>query len=701
MKSTDSASKITARHLARKAVVYLRQSSIAQVRTHVESTRLQYALKDTAKAYGFAQVEVIDVDLGMSAASGARSRDGFKQLLASVALGEVGIVLSREPSRLSRTDKDWCHLMELCRVLDTLIGDAENIYDLNRLDDQLLLGIKGTLSVLELGTLKLRMQQGREAKARRGELGRMLAPGYVMDADQRIVKDPNLRVQQTMAMVFSRFEVLGSIRQTHRWFHEERIELPVNKPVRGRFELRWQLPTMGFIKDVLSNALYAGAYVYGRRPIKVIVKDGQAIKRQRSAQAAENASVFITDHHEAYIDWSTYQRHRDTMRGNGGNFVQDDAALAVRSGHGLLTGLLRCARCGRKLHIRYWGKHGTAARYLCSGDFDTGGSYCLGFGGATVDRRLSEVILGVISPQGVEASLVAIAQSRGVGSDKRSALERQLQQARYEAERAFAQYDQVEPGNRLVCEVLEQRWNAKLEEQQSIAQELDALKDEAAALTPADELTLRELGRHFAEVWNSDACAMALKKRIARTLINEIVVDIDAAQQLNMVIHWHGGCHTPFSMKKPMSGAIVHKTAIEDVELIKRMALRFGDDEIARVLSKLGRHTGKGNRWTQARVATVRRKHHIAVPSAIDPEILNLAQAQKHTGVSDTTLMRLIRANLLAVQQVSPYAPLEIKRMDLDAEPVAGIIRHLKSTGRLVLTGEPSAEQAPLFQENQ
>jgi len=701
MNSTESASKITARHLARKAVVYLRQSSIAQVRHNLESTRLQYALKDTAKAYGFAQVEVIDVDLGMSAASGAQTREGFKQLLASVALGEVGIVLSREPSRLSRTDKDWCHLMELCRVLDTLIGDAENLYDLNRLDDQLLLGIKGTLSVLELGTLKLRMQQGREAKARRGELGRMLAPGYVMDADQRIVKDPNLRVQQAMAMVFSRFDALGSIRQTHRWFHEERIELPVNKPVQGRFELRWQLPTMSFIKDVLSNPLYAGAYVYGRRPIKVIIKDGQTIKRQRSAQAAESASVFIADHHDGYIDWQTYQRRRQTMRSNGGNFVQDDATLAVRSGHGLLTGLLRCGRCGRKLHIRYWGRHGTASRYLCLGDFQSGGSYCLGFGGATVDRRLSEHILGVISPQGVEASLVAIARLQedlqGDGSDKRSALERQLQQARYEAERAFAQFDQVEPGNRLVAEVLEKRWNTKLEEQQRIAQDLDALKDAAIALTPADELTLRGLGRHFAEVWNSDACAMTLKKRIARTLINEIVVDIDAAQQLNMVIHWHGGCHTSFSMNKPMSGAVVHKTAIEDVDLITCMAPRYGDDEIARVLSKLGRHTGKGNRWTQARVATVRRKHHIAAPAAIDPEILNLAQAQKHTGVSDTTLMRLIRAKLLPVQQIAPYAPLEIKRVDLDAEPVAGIIKHLKSTGRLVLQRDPSAEQVHLF----
>ena len=697
MKHTESASKITSRHLVRKAVVYLRQSSISQVKHNTESQRLQYALKDTAKAYGFAEIEVIDADLGRSAASGAQVREGFKQLLASVALGEVGIVLSREPSRLSRTDKDWCHLMELCRVLDTLIGDADTIYDLNRLDDQLVLGIKGTLSVIELGTLKLRMQQGREAKAKRGALGRALAPGYVMDANKCIVKDPNLRVQDAMAKVFSRFDVLGSVRQTYRWFHEERIELPVNKVIGERFQLVWQLPTMGFIKDVLGNPLYAGAYVYGRRPIKLIVKDGQAMKRQCTAQAAEDASVFITDHHEGYIDWDAYQRHRDTMRANGSNFTQDDAALAVRSGQGLLTGLLRCGRCGRKLHIRYWGKHGTAARYLCSGDFDRGGVYCLGFGGATVDRRLSEVILKVISPQGIDASLMAIAHLREEGSDKRTALERQLQQVRYEVERAFAQYDQVEPGNRLVAEVLEQRWNSKLEEQRRIAQELDDLNDATAALTPDDELTLGGLGEHFADAWNSDACPITLKKRIARTLIKEIVVDIDAAQQINMAIHWQGGCHTTFSMQKPMSGAVVHKTAIEDVDIITRMAQRYGDDEIARVLSKLGRQTGKGNRWTQARVASVRRKHHIAAPAAIDQDIFNLAQAEKHSGVSDTALMRLIKAKLLPVQQVAPYAPLEIKRMDLDSEPVASIIKHLKRTGRLVLTGDPSTEQASLF----
>lgn len=258
--------------------------------------------------------------------------------------------------------------------------------------------------------------------------------------------------------------------------------------------------------------------------------------------------MFIAQHHEAYVGWEVYQRNLDTLRG----------------GQGLLSGLLRCARCGRKLNIRYWGKQGTAARYLCSGDFQTGGRYCLGFGGATVDRRLSEVILKALSPYGLQASIAAIAQSRSQGSERRGVVERQLQQARYEAERAFAQYDQIDPGNRLVAEVLEQRWNAKLAEQQRVEQALSDLYDACAALTPANEASLRALGEDFASVWESDGCSMTLKKRIARTLIKEIVVDVVDNHQLNMIIHWHGGCHTAFSMPKPLSGAIAHKTALQE-----------------------------------------------------------------------------------------------------------------------------------------
>ena len=704
MTNANAAHKITRAHHSRKAVVYLRQSSLAQVKRNTESQRLQYALADTAKLYGFRHIEVIDRDLGLSAASGAPTREGFKELLASIALGEVGLVLSRELSRLSRTDQDWCHLMELCRVFDTLLGDAENLYDLSRLDDQLVLGIKGTLSVVELGTLKLRLQHGREAKAKRGELGRCLAPGYVTDAVGHIVMDPNLRVQEAIGLVFRKFNDVASIRQTHRWFHEEKVELPVNKAIGGRFELAWQLPTVSFVSDVLHNPLYAGAYVYGRRPLDVVFKDGQARKKQRSARAAEDAKVFIPAHHEGYIGWDVYQRNQGIMRGNRGNFTPDDAALAVRSGQGLLTGLLRCARCGHKLHIRYWGKSGTAARYLCAGDFETGGSYCLGFGGATVHKRFGELILGIISPHGLEASIAALARTGAEGSDRRAALERKRQQVRYEVERAFAQYDQADPNNRLVADVLEQRWNAKLEDQHRLERELGELSEATAALGADEELAIRALGENFAAVWNDPQCPMTLRKRIARTLIEEIVVDLDeSARELHMVVHWHGGCHTAFTMPKAHSGAIAHKTALEDVELIAKMAQRYGDDEIARVLSKLGRRTGKGNRWTQPRVATVRRKYAIAPPDVanFDPDILTLAKATEHSGVSDTTIKRLIAANILAAKQVAPYAPLEIRRADLDKEPVAGILRHLKDTGKLVLDGEPPGEQASLFEVNQ
>jgi hypothetical protein len=476
--------------------------------------------------------------------------------------------------------------------------------------------------------------------------------------------------------------------------------LPVNKAVGGRFQLVWKLPSQSFVSDVLHNPLYAGAYVYGRRPTQVVISEGQAVKRQQGVRPPEEAKVFIQDHHPSYIGWTEYERNQQIMRSNGGNFDRDASVTAVRAGHGLLTGLLRCARCGRKLHIRYWGKSGTAARYLCDGDFPTGGHYCLGFGGASVDKRVSEEILNAISPLGIEASVAAIEQRSDKDSDRRGALTRQLQQLEYEAQRAFNQYDQADPANRLVAEVLEQRWNEKLETVDKLKTEIDAHHGAPQPLSQAEKEAILALGENFASVWNDPACPMVLKKKIARTLINEILVDLeDGTQQLHFIIHWHGGCHTPFEMPKPLSGAVVHKTSLEDLELITKMALRYRDDEIARVLSKLGRRTGKGNRWTQSRVAYVRKKYAIPAPDKdkLDPNILTLGQATQYSGVSDTTLMRLINEKILAVEQVAPYAPLEIKRCDLESEPVAGILERLKTTGKLTLEGDTLVKQPCLF----
>jgi DNA invertase Pin-like site-specific DNA recombinase len=692
--------KLSPDRLARKAIVYLRQSSPHQVQHNLESQHLQYALVDRARALGWTQVEVIDSDLGWSAAMGAAPREGFARLLASVALGEVGLVLSREVSRLSRTDKDWCHLLEVCQLCDTLIGDAEQIYDVSLIDDQLVLGIKGTLSVVELKVLKLRLLQGMEAKARRGELIRILPPGYVTDGTGKVVKDPNVRVQEAMTLIFRMFRETWSIRQTFKWFHAQGIELPVTRKREGRVEMVFQLPTHSFIGHVLRNPIYAGAYVYGRRPIELTLVDGRPRKRHGRLRPPTDARVFIPDHHDGYIDWATYDEHQRMMRRNSLRHEREEGTGGVRAGHGLLARLLRCGRCGRKLHVWYWGKQGTAARYLCVGDFPAGGRYCVGFGGATVDRRIGEEVVRVLSPLGVRASLEALEQRRATDAARRDALARQFEQAEYEARRASEQYHAVDARNRLVAAELERRWNVALEHVERLRSALAELEQAAPVLSEEERVTVRTLGERFADVWHSPACPPELRKKIVRTVLDEIIVTHDdATDTLRFTLHWAGGTHTALEMPKPRSG-VGQATALEDLELIRRMAGRYGDDEIARVLNKLGRRTGKGKRWSQERVATARRNHGIAgqTRATPDPEILSLGRAAKEFHVSDTTIKRLVASGLLTVAQVAPWAPWEIRRADLDADPIRGILEHLRRTGELVLPGMESAAQPSLFQ---
>jgi DNA invertase Pin-like site-specific DNA recombinase len=690
--------RINAEHLARKAIVYLRQSSLTQVKHNLESQRLQYALAERATALGFNRVEVIDKDLGASASSGSRERPGFQQLLASVALGDVGIILSRELSRLSRTDKDWCHLMEVCQLFNTLIGDEQAVYDPGQFDDQLVLGIKGTISAAELNVLRMRLLQGKEAKARRGELFTTVAPGYIRDGDA-IVKDPNRRVQDALMLIFNQFQELGSIRQTYGWFMENQIELPVNKSISGQAQLVWKLPAQTFIPSVLHNPIYAGAYAYGRRPTETVLEQGELRKRQTAIRPHDQAKVFIQNHHEGYISWETYLRYQRMIDNNGTNFQADESILAVRQGHGLLTGLLRCARCGHKLQVRYWGKKGTTPRYLCHGDYGSAGRYCIGFGGTVAEQRIADEVLKVISPEGVAASLQAVERLDHQCSDHHSALQRQLQQAQYEAQRAFVQYDQADPGNRLVVDTLEQRWNQKLEHVEQVIHKIDVVQIAPQTLTDANKQAILALGRHFADTWHLAECPMVLKKKIIRCLIKEIIVDVDEQKQrLRFIIHWQGGSHTSLDIPRPLPANKAHKTAAADLELIKKMAVRYPDAEIARVLSSLGRKTGKGNPWTQLSVRTIRAKYRIKhAPKREDDGILNLVQVKRYCQVSGSTIMKLIDTEILPAEQVAPYAPYEIKQSDLDKDPVLSILRTFKNTGKLNLKGSVSDNQSELF----
>src|SRR5437762_6912080 len=439
--------KIKPEHLARKAIVYLRQSSEKQVRQNKESQLLQYDVAKRMRALGWKVVEIIDSDLGSSAAMASARREGFERVLSSVALGEVGIVGSREVSRLSRTDRDWCRLLELCQIFGTLIADEQQVYDLNYLDDQLVLGIKGTLSVVELKVIRQRLLAGQESKARRGELFKRLPIGYARDPVGKIMLHPDRRICEAIQLVFAKFRELWSVRQTFQWFRDHDVELPAN-PIQGT-RLVWKIPSQSLIRDILRNPFYAGAYVWGRRPVTTLLVGGRLEKRQSAMRPAEECRVFIRDHHVGYINWATYEENQRMIRRNSVNWEGDESMAAIRAGQGLMVGLLRCGHCGRKLHVRYWGGRGTNARYLCKGDYDAGGQYCIGFGGSSVDRRVGQELLKAIAPLGVEAGLRALEKRSAGGPVQRAVRSRQPDPMVKEAKGAFEQYDAVDARNRL------------------------------------------------------------------------------------------------------------------------------------------------------------------------------------------------------------------------------------------------------------
>jgi len=413
--------------------------------------------------------------------------------------------------------------------------------------------------------------------------------------------------------------------------------------------------------------------------------------------------VVIPAHHVGYIDWATYEENLRMIRRNSVNWQADESMSAIRAGQGLLVGLLRCGHCGRKLHVRYWGGRGTNARYLCKGDYDDGGQYCIGFGGASVDRRLSQELLKVISHLGVDASLQAIEELSAGDAAQRSALSSKLEQLEYEAKKAFEQYDAVDARNRLAAAELERRWNEKLEEIGTIKERLASLNGKRHSLSVEEEARIRQMGEDFAEIWQSDRCPPTLKKMIFRTAMEEIIVHMDAEKKtLEFTIHWKGGAHTQLVMERPRPVTEI-ATPMEALEIIRRMAVRHGDDQIASVLNRLGYSTGKQKRWNQNRVATVRRNYSIpgqkrALP---DPDRVSLSEAARICGVSHRTIERLVEAGLLKREQAAPRAPWEIRRADLNAEPVQSIVKRLLRTGRLVLQGGCAKNQTALFAEKE
>jgi DNA invertase Pin-like site-specific DNA recombinase len=659
--------KITPEHLARSAFVYVRQSTPDQLANNPESRRRQYGLAERARALGWADVMVIDDDLGRSG-SGV-SRPGFERLLAAICEGRVGAVLAIEVSRLARNGRDWHTLIEFCGLVGTLIIDEDGVYEPRHPNDRLLLGMKGTMSELELSILRARSVEALRQKARRGELFLTVAIGYVRAGRDRIEKDPDLRVREAIGLVFARFAEMQSIRQVHLWFRNEGIVLPCVSHTVGERAIVWKLPVYNTVRHILTNPIYAGAYVFGRSGSRVTIEHGRKRIVRGFRKERSEWEVLLIDHHEGYLSWADYERNQRLIADNAtGKGMM--ARGAVRRGELLLAGLLRCGHCGRKLHVAYSGTNGNIGRYHCRGaQLNHGTDPCISFGSLRVDLAVGAEVVRLLQPLGVEAALQAIETRTAESGERRRQIELALEQARYEAALAQRQYDAVDPDNRLVAGELERRWNAALAIVRERETELDALnRQKPAALSEDERRALLRMGADLETAWHHPAATAASRKRILRAVLREIVVRVENGQ-IQLMLHWQGGDHTALAVKKSRTGQHRWTVEPETDELIRALARLMPDKAIASLLNRLGKKTGRLNGWTQSRVRSFRNKHEIAVyeegERAARGEV-TLNEAADILNLSPMTVLRMIRTGVLAAQQHCKGAPWIIRQEDLE-----------------------------------
>ena len=660
-------SKITAEHLARTAFVYIRQSTADQLVHNQESRRRQYGLADRARQLGWTSVEVIDDDLGRS--GGGIARPGFERLLTAICEGRVGAVLAIEALRLARNGRDWHTLIEFCGLVGTIIVDEDGIYDPRHPNDRLLLGMKGTMSELELSLFRQRSQEALKQKARRGALFLCVAVGYVKSGRDRIEKDPDQRVQDALKLVFSKFAEFQSARQVHVWLRDEGIALPVSSynAVSGR-SIVWKLPIYNTVLNVLTNPVYAGAYAFGRTTSKVIIEDGRKRVRRGLRRPLTEWDVLLKDQHEGYIAWDEFERNQSVIADNATGKGSAIARGAARRGELLLTGLLRCGHCGRKMYAAYGGK---AGRYHCEGALVNHGTQrCISFGGLRADQAVGAEVLRVLKPLGIDAAIKAAESLEGETSAARRQLELALQRARFDTAHARHQYDAVDPGNRLVAGELERRWNEALLIEHRIEGEIAAF--DARKPTPlgeAERQQLMQLGADLAQAWSHSAATSATRKRIVRAALHEIIVRIEG-DIIELILHWQGGDHTALKVKKNTAGKHRLMIPADTLTLIRELARLMPDRQIARLLNRAGKPTGRGNGWTQARVCSFRSHYGIAVHREsewAERGEITLEAAAQIMEVSVMTAHRIARLGIIKGRQACEGAPWAFKAEDVAA----------------------------------
>ncbi|MHC2572615.1 recombinase family protein [Rhizobium leguminosarum] len=664
--------KITPDHLCRAAVVYVRQSTMTQVTGNLESQRRQYDLAGAAATTGFASVSVIDDDLGRSG-SGSMERPGFERLVAQVCSGNVGAVYCIEASRLARNGRDWHHLIDLCALAGTLVIDPDGAYDPRLVNDRLLLGLKGTMSEYELSLMRQRGIAARDSKAGRGELRFMLPPGLCWSEAGKIEIDPDEHVVETIRLVFAKFRELGSGRQVFLWLRSADIKMPVVLRNVDVCKLVWKAPAYHSVMQILHNPLYAGAYAFGRRAQRTRIVDGRARKATGVRKPRDEWSVLLRDNHQGYISWREYEENHRLLTENA-HMKKNCDRKSARGGRALLTGLMRCGRCGRMMRVFYGSAKGNAHRYQCRGDdAHVGVGLCIGIGGVRVDRAVAMQILEAVSDRAVEAAIFASDQVERSRRDVIAAIERDLESARYEALLASRRYELVDPAKRHVARELEARWNDALERVGVLERKIKDLSALSAARPVIDRGRLLQLAQDLPTVWNTPSTETRTKQRLIHILVQEIICDLDdATNEAVLLIHWTGGRHTEVRVARVKTGRYPAELAPSAVEALRKLGGHWPDRELAVSLNRMLCKTGDGESWTTVRVRDMRER--LGIPeydvTKVDVPMISLMKAAEKLGICVGSAKSLVQRGILPATQILPGSQWMVPVEALSSEAV-------------------------------